>query len=131
VTTDLPSAPAELADHIAIHIFRIIQEGLTNILKHSQADRAWLRLQLLPPDLHPQRLILDIIDNGIGFDNQQLEQSPGYGLTGIVERVNAMNGTLELQRDSQQHFCIRISIDLSHQPLAPSFEELLGEAVSG
>ncbi len=116
VTTDLPPVAAEIPDPIAIHIFRIIQEGLTNIIKHSRANRAWLRLQLLPPDQPPQHLILDIIDNGIGFDQQQLEQSSGYGLSGIVERVDAMNGTLELLRDPQQQFCIRICIDLSqHQ----------------
>ncbi|MEH6822507.1 MAG: LuxQ periplasmic sensor domain-containing protein [Motiliproteus sp.] len=118
VTTDLPLTQPELADHIAIHIFRITQEGLTNVLKHSQASQAWVRLRIDSDNQQPQLLVLEIVDNGIGFDQQRLEQASGYGLSGMVERVHAMNGAWTLLRDAEQNFCIRISINLTQDQFA-------------
>ncbi len=128
ITTDLPETQPELADSVSIHIFRIVQEGLSNILKHSQASQAWLQLQMDPIAQQPQLLVLKIIDNGTGFEQQQFDELAGYGLNGMIERVNSMGGALTLGRDEERRFCIHISITLSRAqrsdgvlrvPLAP------------
>ncbi|MFA5941372.1 MAG: histidine kinase [Sinimarinibacterium sp.] len=68
-------------------LLRCAQEGLTNILRHSGATRATVRLTL-----EDGLLLLTIEDNGCGLK----DAAPGNGLTGLRERLTALDGTLEL-----------------------------------
>jgi PAS domain S-box-containing protein len=76
-------------------IFRIIQEALNNIGKHSQASQ--IRLNLAQKDLH---LHLDIRDNGVGFDLKNASSSDGFtrgmGLAGMKERAKLSGGSLTI-----------------------------------
>ncbi|MBL7743530.1 MAG: PAS domain-containing protein [Chitinophagaceae bacterium] len=73
-----------------ITLFRIIQEQLKNILKHSKAKKAEILLQTKG---HHVELVIS--DNGIGFDSRQTHQ--GIGLSNIYERVSFYNGTVNVQ----------------------------------
>lgn len=75
----------------AIHFYRIVQESLTNILKHSRASAAHI---LLERDLHDLRLIIE--DNGRGCGDAMSESAKpaGLGLRNIVERARILGGTV-------------------------------------
>ena len=75
-------------------LFRIIQEGLTNVAKHAQADHATVRL-----DIGPTEVVVTIEDDGQGFDLDQVMQSDkptGWGLMGMQERTLLLGGRCEI-----------------------------------
>jgi len=71
--------------------WRIAQEALSNVARHSQATRVELRLQTAP-----QEVTLSIADNGRGFDPASGQQS-GIGLHSMRERLAAVGGTVTIQ----------------------------------
>jgi len=75
-------------------VYRVIQEGITNVLRHSMAHAA--NVDALIRD---GQLVVEISDDGIGFPPGRVF---GRGLTGMQERVRALDGTLELQRDGSR-----------------------------
>jgi PAS domain S-box-containing protein len=84
-------------DHgIQINIYRLIQEGLTNIRKHATAGRAAVKLIAAFPNI-----ILRVEDNGRGFDVQARAAVAGQekrmGLRSMQERVTLLNGEMKLQ----------------------------------
>lgn len=87
-----------------IHIFRIIQECLNNISKHSKATQAVVKITYT--EKYVQILIAD---NGIGIANYSGKS--GLGLRGIKERVNFLNGTLEIGDNAPTGTSIRISME--------------------
>jgi two-component system, NarL family, sensor histidine kinase UhpB len=74
-------------------LFRIFQEALTNISKHAEAGRVEVRLVQEGGDI-----LLEITDDGKGLDADALSKPHSYGLRGIRERINALNGELEIGR---------------------------------
>jgi signal transduction histidine kinase len=87
--SDLPGLPT----HIAISLYRILQEAITNILKHSHARQAKVHLT------YAYHIItLRIEDDGGGFDVMHPpNRSQGIGLLGMKERMNAIDGSLEIR----------------------------------
>ncbi len=100
-----PSIP-RLGRTLEIALYRIIQESLSNIARHSQAE--WATIQL---DREGTNLRLEIKDNGQGAGEAQLNS--GFGLAGMRERVFAMNGDIKLQTQPAQGFALRIELPLS------------------
>ena len=91
VDGEVPALPG----NIAINCYRIVQEALTNIAKHARADEASVLLVNHAPSTdNAATLEIRIDDNGIGFDRNTTAR--GLGLVGIHERVEAMNGKMEL-----------------------------------
>jgi len=74
---------------IAVTVYRILQECLTNISKHASATRVTIEVNETP-----QGLYLMIADDGRGFDPRV--QSRGYGLAGMQERVEGLMGTMQI-----------------------------------
>ncbi|WEG13028.1 sensor histidine kinase [Pullulanibacillus sp. KACC 23026] len=72
------------------HLFRIVQEGLSNILRHAKASSVQLRLNRVN-----QQLYLKIIDDGVGFRPENRKAS-SYGLSSIEERVTEIGGVFEI-----------------------------------
>jgi PAS domain S-box-containing protein len=73
-------------------LYRIVQEALTNIVRHAQANRVQIILERLPNCV---RATID--DNGVGFDYPRAIQSGRLGLLGMKERVEMFNGTLAVE----------------------------------
>lgn len=73
-------------------IYRVIQEGLTNIAKHSDATRCWISLI----DTEEGLAMLNIEDNGSAFDDAQ--PTSGWGLRGVNERAVSLGGSSSLGR---------------------------------
>ncbi|MBN2280060.1 MAG: PAS domain S-box protein [Candidatus Marinimicrobia bacterium] len=78
--------------HLAISIFRIFQETLTNVARHSRASRVQADFQL-----KPQVLTMKIQDNGIGISEEQIHDPKSLGLLGLRERVYPWGGILQIQ----------------------------------
>lgn len=86
----------KLNEQFNITIFRLIQEGLTNIYKHSKASWAQVSLSReMAENSTTDFLSLKIKDNGKGYDTNQ--QSMGLGLVGMRERVIAMDGRMTVR----------------------------------
>ncbi len=72
-------------------LYRIIQEGVTNVIKHAAATR--LTIQLAK---EPQSLSLTIEDNGVGFPRNDIGKKMGAGLKGMQDRIAILKGFLEI-----------------------------------
>jgi PAS domain S-box-containing protein len=96
----------------AINLYRIVQECLNNILKHSQASRVNLRLER---DVH--EVLLRIEDDGVGFDALS-GGSKGLGLRNITERVRMLGGKLSVASSPGEGTSIEITIPVAEPPAA-------------
>lgn len=105
--------PAGLDDSTCITLFRLVQEGLTNVARHSGADQVRI-------DLHPsadgERLALSIADNGCGLARPE-GAHPGFGLIGMGERVAALHG--DIRFSSEPGRGLRIEVELPAAGMAP------------
>ncbi|MBK7560280.1 MAG: PAS domain S-box protein [Chitinophagaceae bacterium] len=86
-----------------VTLFRIVQEQLKNILKHSKANQVEIHLQCNERDAQ-----LIIKDNGIGFDPRQTHR--GIGLSGIYERTRFYSGSVDIQTSPGQGCSLTVSI---------------------
>lgn len=81
-----------LADDLETHLFRITQEALTNIARHSGATHVEVSLQMLEPDV-----ILVISDDGIGLQPKQ-KPVPSLGLVGMQARAEQLGGSFHITK---------------------------------
>lgn len=84
--TSLPEFP----DIYRITLYRVLQEALTNTIKHAQASQVWVDLSL-----EDDMVNLTVQDNGIGFSEEK-PRSNGIGLTGLRERITIAGGMLNI-----------------------------------
>ena len=81
----LPSAPPQLPAAVEVAVYRIVTEALTNVVRHANAERCWLRI--VADDL----VEIDVIDDGIGIDQPR---SDGVGVTAMRERAAELGGAV-------------------------------------
>lgn len=95
-----------------IFLFRIVQEALSNVQKHSRADRVTVRLSI-----GPDALTATIADNGVGFDTAAVTRDPEkwdhFGLRGIVERARLVGGDAKVESQKRQGTRVWIKVPLS------------------
>lgn len=86
----------EFPTDLAVQLSRIIQEGLTNIRKHAQATRAWVRFER---EGHQARIVVE--DNGRGFDSTTAPAGgeEHFGLEIMHERAQSFGGSVELESE--------------------------------
>jgi two-component system sensor histidine kinase UhpB len=97
----------ELPDAHSISLFRILQETLNNILKHSQAKNAQIEIVK-----GPDHLELIVSDDGVGFSNNARNKPHSFGLRGIHERVAHLGGTVKIASNLKRGTQIAIFIPL-------------------
>lgn len=98
--------PCRVDPMIETLIFRIVQEALTNIARHAGVDSVTLRLQYKTSEIH-----LEVTDRGKGFDLQhQLNAPHGWGLAGMRERVESVNGEIDISSAPGLGTTIRVRI---------------------
>lgn len=86
-------------------LYRIAQEGLTNIVKHAQSNQVQLHLRYAA-----DAVTLELQDDGIGFDPETARHAGGMGLRGIEERVRQLGGACELESAPHQGTRLRVTI---------------------
>lgn len=95
----------DLSDRKQIYIYRIVQEALSNALKHSEASRVNIQLMIIKTDV-----LLMIEDDGCGFDIEKTLYGSGRGITGMRERVGLLNGVFEIRQGLDKGTIIQIRI---------------------
>jgi signal transduction histidine kinase len=110
VTLDLDNNLGRMPETIELSIFRIIQEGLSNIRKHARASA----VQVCLKHTSPRMLSISISDNGRGlaegFDLSTFSAKGHYGLLGISERVALLGGRLKLQNKTSGGLLLQVEI---------------------
>ncbi len=110
IKLDLDDNLGRLPEAIELSIFRIIQEGLSNVRKHAQASTVEINLK----HTSPRNLMVSIVDDGTGlskeFDLSALSAQGHYGLLGISERVALLGGRLKLRNQSKGGLMIQVEI---------------------
>ena len=86
----------EFSDLYKITLYRVLQEALTNIIKHAQAKKIWVELCI-----EEEMISLIIQDNGKGFEYRQY-QSEGVGLKGMKERLTLAGGKFAISSTPEQ-----------------------------
>jgi len=99
----------QLGEMANINIYRIIQEGMNNCVKHANASLVNIKLSM-----KKDQLTLLFKDNGVGFDKKILESTKQFGLVGIDERVKALNGQFEVVSEIDHGTEIRIILPIKN-----------------
>ncbi|GAB3417326.1 histidine kinase [Massilia agilis] len=98
---------SQLGNELAISAYRIVQEALSNVMKHSGATSAQVSLILSEPK---HELHIEVADNGAGFDTKSA--SEGIGIIGMRERVDALGGSIVVHSSPGQGTVVAISLPL-------------------
>ncbi len=105
VSYEKSGATRELEGCVAIHVYRVMQEALTNVAKHSQAKRAAVRLRYLPGCV-----VLEVEDDGVGIGGSH---KSGLGLVSMRERAGLVNGVLQLENCNSGGALVRLTVPAS------------------
>jgi hypothetical protein len=95
-----------LNETLNINIYRIIQEAMNNVLKHADANQVSINLVLTKKGY----LELAFNDDGKGMDLKKVDQTKNFGILGMQERIQSLNGTFELISKKNQGTQILISV---------------------
>ncbi|HEY6517292.1 MAG TPA: sensor histidine kinase [Steroidobacteraceae bacterium] len=104
----LPEDVAPMSRDIAIAIFRIAQEGVTNIIRHAGARSVTLRCAL-----ERDACQISLSDDGRGFDTADPKFRWSHGITGMRQRVRALGGQFEIESVPGAGTTLRVSIPLT------------------
>ena len=95
--------PFSVETSAGVHIYRVLQEALNNVSRHSGAREAWVRLRFLPDSLE-----LEIEDRGKGFVVGKTQR--GFGLVAMRERAELLNGELTISPGTKSGTFVRLHI---------------------
>ncbi len=109
---DGPEEIEQLDSEIKTVIYRVFQEGLNNVVKHAQANRVKIHIEM-----NRGKVIFSISDNGKGFNTRSLlrkkPEERGLGLQGISERVRIVGGHLHLKSKPRQGTILQVDIPVA------------------
>ncbi len=106
----------------AIHIYRIVQEGLSNVARHSKSDEAWVSVEESGGEL-----CVEIRDRGAGFDPEgemDRDSGEGVGLMSMRERAEHLDGTLAIETRPGGGTIVRVRIPLKRAPAHSAAEKV-------
>ncbi|MEJ6023922.1 PAS domain-containing sensor histidine kinase [Ramlibacter sp. PS4R-6] len=98
-------APARAAQEVELVAFRVVQEALTNAARHAQATRIGVILESAEG-----RLSIEVMDDGVGFEEVNAKRGTSLGLTGMNDRVAEIGG--EMAMDSTPGVGTRVRVTL-------------------
>jgi signal transduction histidine kinase len=94
-----------LSDELSISLYRLVQEALTNVVKHAHAKHAWVKLRLAKSEIE-----LSILDDGRGFDQANIQA--GIGLNGMEERLKLLNGRKQIETATERSTLLKFFLPL-------------------
>jgi len=103
-----------LGDSVATALYRMVQEALTNVLRHAQATEVTVELRL-----RDGRARLTVGDNGVGLPGERAAHASQFGLLGMQERADMLGGQLRLTSPQGGGTCVCMELPLR----APSAQE--------
>ncbi len=102
------SGPA-IKDETAIHVYRVLQEALNNLARHSGSKHASVRVQY-----QPDRLRLEVEDEGTGIIERGPQERTGLGLVAMRERAELVHGTLRLENGAHGGTLVSLEVPIPH-----------------
>jgi signal transduction histidine kinase len=98
--------------HSHVHIFRIVQEAVSNVVKHSRASHARAVVAKVATSVQ-----ITVEDNGAGFSPEMLDAMRstrnGFGLRGIRERARIFGGRVDIQSSAQTGTVLTVTLPLA------------------
>jgi signal transduction histidine kinase len=111
--------PFPVDANVGVHIYRILQEALNNVARHSRTRQAWVRLRFLAHALE-----LEVEDHGVGFVEKSARS--GIGLVAMRERAELLSGTIDFLKPAEGGTLVRLSVPI--EKTEPHVQEDLGLA---
>jgi len=96
-----------LPSSMEVAIYRLVQESINNISKHAKAKHVTVHLEF-----KPLKILIKIVDDGIGFAEAELKKGSRFGLMGMRERVKLLDGEIQIISAPNQGTKILIEIPL-------------------
>ena len=97
-----------LSDNLKVTVFRLFQETCTNVARHSQATELEIKINLANSNL-----IMEIKDNGIGIKDEQIKDNKSFGIIGMKERLNNINGKIIFKGEPNKGTMVKIEVPLN------------------
>jgi two-component system, NarL family, sensor histidine kinase UhpB len=108
---DVADGLKDMGETVNMTLYRLVQEGLTNVAKHAQAHRVSIRLEQLEPAANQAASVtLQLSDDGVGLAAST--PASGMGLVGMRERVEALGGSFEAANVTPRGFRIVATLPL-------------------
>jgi two-component system, NarL family, sensor histidine kinase UhpB len=107
-----------LGSEVETTVFRIVQEGLTNVLKHAAAEHAWVRVRR-----DGRELVVEVEDDGRGvgaFDQDEGDRRGRLGLFGMVERARLLGGSIEIGPRTGGGTALRLIVPIAQREPVPA-----------
>jgi len=120
VTLELPEDMPRLSEAVEIALFRVLQESLTNVHRHSRTPAAEIKVES-----DAEQISIEVCDHGKGMPQHVLEQirgegsKLGVGLAGMRERIHELGGTFEVTSD-EKGTAVRATVPLSIREEPPT-----------
>ena len=102
--------PVSLDEDQTVAIFRIVQESLTNVTRHAEANRVDINLSRTANDI-----VVEVRDNGKGFDPESANKKKSFGLLGMRERAAVLGGNIDINSSRQQGTTVRVCIPMKRE----------------
>jgi len=103
ISYEKSGTPFPVNGSAAVHVYRVLQEALNNVARHSGAKRAWVRLRFAP-----EKLQLEVEDHGTGFSEDRPRQ--GIGLVAMRERAELLSGKIAFDRPPEGGTLVRMTV---------------------
>jgi signal transduction histidine kinase len=101
------NVPSTLPKDVALCVYRVAQEALRNLAKHAAVSQGRVSLAVTGPEL-----VLQVRDEGVGFDQAAARSEPGLGLSSMEERVRLVRGELSLTSAPGQGTTVEVRVPL-------------------
>ena len=107
VDLQVEGSPDRLSPALQVAVYRVVQEGLANVMRHASGSRATVRVAVREREIE-----VEVSDDGTGAPAPTADSGSGSGLVGMRERVNVMDGTLETGHQAGGGFRVRALMPL-------------------
>jgi signal transduction histidine kinase len=108
VSYEREGPPVPIDTPAGIHVYRVMQEALSNVARHSSAKEAWVRLRS-----NERSIELDIEDHGVGLE--KAAGSRGLGIIGMRERAEMLGGTIDFLEPPGGGTLVRLKVPIESQ----------------
>ncbi len=103
ISYEKSGTPFPVDGSVGVHIYRVLQESLNNVARHSGAGQAWVRLRFLPDALE-----LEVEDRGKGFVAHSAKH--GIGLVAMRERAELLGGKIDFLQPPEGGTLVRLRV---------------------
>jgi signal transduction histidine kinase len=120
VDLELGSGIEGLGEQINITVYRIVQECLTNVVRHAEATRATISVELQKGTEFAEALRVQVRDNGRGLEQRVAADTTRFGLMGMRERVQALGGHFDISGSPGEGALVDALIPIKQAAIAAS-----------